>query len=82
MGNYYPNQYRLLKSSGKRFVLSHGRCESCGDRGQHIHHVNFGRTNHKLSNLIFLCIPCHRAIHKAYREAIRVGIEKIKKEAI
>lgn len=82
MNSHYPNQYRLLKSIGKKWVLSHGRCEACGNRARHIHHINFGKTNHRVSNLLALCIPCHRAIHQAHREAIRVGIEKIKREAI
>lgn len=39
-------------------------CRICSkDYGLHVHHIDYGRTNNKESNLVTLCKWCHQAVH-------------------
>jgi hypothetical protein len=39
-------------------------CQDCGVKGKLVvHHKDFGKINHKESNLITLCFRCHRLRH-------------------
>ena len=41
------------------------RCRICNkDYNLHVHHIDYDRGNNKDSNLVTLCEPCHRAVHR------------------
>lgn len=42
---------------------TNGLCENCGLKGAHVHHKDFGKTDHSLKNLQFLCVSCHGLMH-------------------
>jgi len=40
-------------------------CRICNkDYTLHVHHIDWDRSNNKDSNLVTLCEPCHRAVHR------------------
>lgn len=45
------------------------RCQGCGkprsngNRGLHVHHIDWTKTNNDPANLITLCAQCHRIVH-------------------
>ncbi len=50
-----------------RFIQEH--CASCGRSDSpkwklHVHHINHDWTDHRMENLITLCVSCHLAIHR------------------
>lgn len=57
--------------SRRRLVLERDgfKCRACGinigtkRRSCVIHHLDFSKTNHELSNLMTLCFPCHARVH-------------------
>ena len=62
----YPN-YKKLKYN--RLIIMERvnyLCQVCKDLGEQIHHKNGGKINHNLNNLVWVCLKCHRLIHKKY----------------
>ncbi len=51
----------------KRLIAKRGgACEQCGSTDHlHVHHRDFGTTDHSEGNLLVLCAACHRALHRA-----------------
>lgn len=45
-----------------------GRCQACGKKGRHVHHVNYTRLfKEKLSeDLVLFCGDCHRLFHESF----------------
>ena len=46
-------------------------CQYCGmkDGGAykvHVHHKDFGKTNHAIDNLITVCSSCHSKLHESH----------------
>ena len=58
----YPNHI-LMKKNRLIILLHNPRCEMCGKKAITIHHKDFTKTNHQLSNLQALCQNCHIGIH-------------------
>ena len=56
-----PNSIRDTRREVK--LLSEGKCECCGKKGEHIHHRDRDRSNNKYINLIYLCKKCHYDVH-------------------
>lgn len=52
----------------KKIKLTKGKCEMCSKKGKEIHHLDLSNNNHSLKNLLFLCIICHRYVHKILRK--------------
>lgn len=50
-----------------------GKCEKCGKINccLHLHHKDFGTTNHLPENLQCLCVPCHRKVHAEHKRLLR-----------
>jgi len=68
---YESGWTRKLKSQ----VLDrdHHQCQDCGKRPTrplHIHHKDFAKRKHALSNLIALCHQCHFARHAEHRQSV------------
>jgi len=51
----------------KRLIAKRGGvCERCGSADHlHVHHRDFGTTDHSEGNLLVLCAACHRTLHRA-----------------
>jgi len=50
---------------GKALVEHGRRCAECGkERGLDVHHIDGDRRNNDLENLMVLCQPCHRKVHR------------------
>jgi glycerol-3-phosphate cytidylyltransferase len=45
----------------KTFILEKDnyKCQLCGQKGNHIHHIDYNKDNCSLNNLITLCRKCH-----------------------
>jgi 5-methylcytosine-specific restriction endonuclease McrA len=57
--HYYLKKQRLVKLNNIGFV-----CEKCKiKKAKEIHHKDRNKSNHKLNNLMALCVPCHLKIH-------------------
>lgn len=55
-----------------------GRCESCGDKGRHVHHTTYARLGRELdSDLLLLCGYCHDRAHGRVWELARLDYEKL-----
>ena len=68
----YPMYHIMAISRLKRMKIAKGRCEICGERGDVLHHRDFKTTNHRISNLILLCVHCHEVIHHPHKEVVYV----------
>ena len=41
-----------------------GKCRKCGKPGNHVHHETYERRgNERLSDLTYVCKPCHKKLH-------------------
>lgn len=56
----------------QRALRKHGaRCAACGnaDPGLHVHHHTYDRfTRERMDDLVVLCKPCHRLVHRIHDE--------------
>lgn len=68
-GNCYGPGYGAKYARMLRRKINH--CEQCGktDCHLHLHHKDFGTTNHLLENLVCLCVSCHFLIHSEHRKS-------------
>lgn len=48
-----------------------GKCENCKKTNcyLHLHHKDFGKTNHRPENLSCLCCSCHRKVHAEHKKS-------------
>lgn len=57
-----PKWNKIRKSIIERDNYS---CRICNkDYELHVHHIDYNRMNNSTSNLVTLCEPCHRAVHR------------------
>ncbi len=57
-----PNWKNIRKKILKR---DEDKCRICfKEYYLHVHHIDYDRLNNKDSNLVTLCEPCHRAVHR------------------
>jgi len=54
----YPNHY-LMKKNRLIILMQNPKCEICGKPAIQIHHKDFSKSNHQLSNLMAVCIKCN-----------------------
>lgn len=66
--------YKVLKDNRIIILLHNPNCELCGAPAKHIHHRDFKRVNHSLSNLQALCVKCHGYVHRRRGEVERCGL--------
>jgi len=62
---HYKNGIRTYRTKGLKM---HGKiCAFCDNKIEmilEVHHIDFNRSNNKISNLIVLCLNCHRLTHR------------------
>lgn len=81
MANVYnnPDFIRL-----KNFLLTvYGdNCPICGVVAQklEVHHVDKDNTNNSLDNLIPVCVPCHKLLHKS--DLLKLDINELHKREL
>jgi hypothetical protein len=60
--------YKSFSSSGMSFAnlpgLNISICRKCSGVAKYVHHVDRNSSNNRMSNLMPLCVPCHKFIHK------------------
>jgi len=62
-----PRERQFRTQARKTLEKAHipKRCMMCGSAYYlHIHHINGDESDNNISNLIYLCSPCHLFIHK------------------
>ena len=63
--NPQARYHGLSARMAKRLRDEAGACQKCGETERlHIHHKDRNKHNQDPSNLIVLCLPCHRAEHR------------------
>lgn len=61
----YPNHY-LMKKNRLIILIRNPKCEKCGADAIQIHHKDFSKDNHKLSNLMAVCHKCNMKLSNKY----------------
>lgn len=64
----YKNYHIMQKARIELLKRTKGKCETCGERGLCIHHIDGSNTNHDIENLMFLCQHCHSFLHAKFNE--------------
>ena len=65
----YPNYHLMQKQRIELLKRSGGKCEACGkERAELIHHLDSGKENHDLGNLIIVCHKCHKFLHAKFNK--------------
>lgn len=70
-------QWRQLRNEAR--ARANGKCEMCGDKGQHVHHVQYPKQfrNDALHNLVLLCPACHARSHGMRAEKKRFEVVQL-----
>jgi len=67
----YTNNGLLNKNKPKALKEAEYKCEKCGKNAYLVHHKDFTKSNHKLSNLQALCYSCHIKLHVKERKSLK-----------
>lgn len=59
----YP-RYNIMRKQRLILFMNNPKCEMCGKIATLIHHKDKNRANHKLANLMTVCVRCHMSFHK------------------
>jgi len=75
----YPNVALLEKNRIAKLRQANYRCEICGEEAKQVHHKDCLKTNHDISNLMAVCIKCHkRKFHSgSYRKLVEENYPRI-----
>lgn len=60
---HYPNRHQMEIIKKKKRGLGNGKCERCGKKGTIVHHIDLGKKDHSLENLMIVCRFCHGYFH-------------------
>jgi len=60
----YPNHVLLKQRRLDVLCKAKGKCKVCKEMAYVVHHIDGEKANHTMENLVALCNPCHRAVHK------------------
>ena len=61
------------------------RCYACRKMAKvlHVHHMDYSRLGREaMSDLIPLCVPCHRSVTKVYKSNRRRGLRRVTMEFV
>jgi 5-methylcytosine-specific restriction endonuclease McrA len=72
----YPNHY-LMKKNRLIILTQNPKCEICGKPATEIHHKDFTKTNHKLSNLQAICRKCNSRLSGKFYKRYELTLEQI-----
>ena len=82
----YPNHH-LMKKNRLIILMQNPKCEICGKFATQIHHRDFGKTNHKLSNLMAVCQKCNSKLrnpnkpqNSKYRRLYGMSLSELSKK--
>lgn len=91
-GKMPTNMYKAYIASDKwqrkrQQVFAHygKRCYACRTRKGpfHVHHMDYSRLGREsMSDLIPLCIPCHREVTRVYKRNRRRGLRRVTMEYV
>lgn len=70
---YYKDHYALKKARLEKLQKTKGLCETCGERGNVVHHIDGDHDNHEADNLVVLCNKCHGACHREDKHSKKYG---------
>lgn len=77
---YYPNVYfdDKIRTQAPKKYRHYGLCVKCGlNQAQDAHHINQNWKDNRKKNVMLVCKPCHRLIHK--QEPKVIPLYKVKK---
>ena len=81
----YIKSPRWKKKREEVFAFYGKRCFACRRRAKvlHVHHVTYARLGREsMSDLMPLCVPCHREVTKIYRRNRRRGLRRVTMEFV
>lgn len=72
-GNSYFTYHSWVKKNRKKLITERGAvCQKCGEAVPehkiHQHHIDGNKENHKNSNILLMCAPCHSSMPKNKRK--------------
>jgi intein/homing endonuclease len=75
---YDNSNYKSGISSYRKSKKNINKCELCGSKKQlDVHHIDKDRDNNDISNLIKVCINCHKKLHHGYHVGKIAHTDKI-----
>ena len=72
----YPN-HSLMKKNRLIILLHNPRCEICRKSATEIHHKDFSKSNHKLSNLQAVCHKCNIRLSSEFYQRYGMTLTEI-----
>jgi len=72
----YPNHY-LMKKNRLIILMQNPKCEICGNPATEIHHKDFSKNNHKLSNLMATCHRCNNHLSSKFYQKYGMTLNEI-----
>ncbi len=75
----YPNN-SLMKKNRLIILLNNPKCERCGGKATQVHHKDFSKNNHSLSNLIPVCNRCNVLLSNKYYQQYGMTLKEISKK--
>ena len=62
-GSHFINHYELKKTRLIKLEKANYKCEHCGNDCNEVHHLDGGKDNHRIDNLIAACHKCHMSLY-------------------
>lgn len=72
----YPNHY-LMKKNRLIILLNNPKCEKCEKPATEIHHKDFSKTNHNLSNLMAVCHSCNHKLSSKFYKKYKMTVKEM-----
>lgn len=81
----YMRSERWQRKRRQVFAYYGKRCYACRKRAKvlHVHHMTYERLGREaITDLIPLCVPCHRSVTKIYKSNRRRGLRRVTMEFV
>jgi len=72
----YPD-HCIMKKNRLIILINNPKCEICGALATQIHHKDFSKSNHKLSNLKAICPKCNSKLSNKYYQKYGFTMQEI-----